>query len=1087
MAALWDLAPGGPCRFVSNAAGIGVLRLCHRVQGRAGSHCRRTVHLYSVGVSAPGCELIPAGGPLQTLAGQEWWIVTVSLTSEQMAELSRLWDESQAVAPSDRPEWLRESRSSSPRVREALERWLSDPAFETADSFLVSGVSQALPELNECNPATGERVGPYRLLRELGRGGMGSVWLAERADGLMRRAVAVKLPHLWFAPRFLERFAREREILASLTHPNIGRLYDAGVTPSGQPYLALEYVDGESLTTYCRQRSLNVRACLALFLQVVDAVRFAHEQHVVHRDLKPTNILVSADGQAHLVDFGIAKLLDDDDDGRTAQLGDGALTPNYASPEQLAGQAVGPQSDVYSLGVLLYELLTGVLPYSATRATRAAIEHAVLEATIPRPSEAVRRRPATADSRRIARQLRGDLDTIVLTALQREPARRFVSVQALGDDLRRCLAGEPVRSRPDSVAYRASRFVQRYRVIVAASLLVMASLGGGMVIAWRSAHEAREQERIAQGHARTSAEVVKFVSELFSANEPRAGAATKTGEMTVKQVLDSGAAHVAASMNEAPRTKLKLLELMGDMYNSLMQSTESVELYRQRVVLARSLHDADPRDLVDALIDYGIGLANSSDQKGALAALNEADLDFAKVETNTADDAFKRGRIDYALSYAVQDSDPDAALRYLERALPKLKLRARESSNYGAAIYGLVEIQTTMGRVTAAMASAEEALQILPADSLARPVILSRVGYALMAAGEFDAGLNQLRLALASHQAIWGDGVHETTAAAIYLSVAFVISSQPEEARRLLMQQVLAIEKRYPDALPSILGDVQALLAEIEVLEGRLDDARRWLDRRSELKVKPGPDTTNSGLGRALAVETDLLLVRGRFKEALQQIDNGQMALQAHGLVGEQYARILRTRAVDAHLGLGDIDSAQAVFERIDESPTAPPDEPPHPRARSLLVRNLLRARLLFDSGKLQEAAAVAADLVERMDAAPNPDLFSRYLVPAETLLGRIDLAAARYPSAAARFDRAAGLRQRYADPESPILAELVGWQGTARLALGQTAQARALADRARTMLRRYAPVAPQYSQPLEALELELARGAATAKGSGQG
>jgi eukaryotic-like serine/threonine-protein kinase len=1005
--------------------------------------------------------------------------VTVSLTPEQMAELSRLWDEAQAVAPVDRPEWLRGSCSSNPRVREALDRWLSDPAFDAEDDFLVSGVSQALPELNDRTSAAGERVGPYRLVRELGRGGMGSVWLAERADGLMRRPVAVKLPHAWFAPRFLERFAREREILASLTHPNIGRLYDAGVTASGQPYLALEYVDGESLTAYCRRRGLDVRACLVLFLQVVDAVRFAHEQHVVHRDLKPTNILVSADGQVHLVDFGIAKLLDDEEDGRTAQFGDGALTPNYASPEQLAGQAVGPQSDVYSLGVLLYELLTGVLPYSATRATRAAIEHAVLEAAIPRPSEAVRRRSATADTRRIARQLRGDLDTIVLTALQREPARRFVSVQAFGDDLRRTLAGEPVRSRPDSVAYRASRFVQRYRVIVAASLLVMISLGGGLVIARRSAHEARMQERIAQEHARTSAEVVKFVSELFSANRPRAGAAGKTGEMTVKQVLDAGAAHVAGSMNEAPRTKLKLLELMGDMYDSLSRYPESVELYRQRVVLARSLHDADPRDLVEALTDHGISLAKSSAQKEALAVLKEADLVFEKVETNAADDAFRRGRIDVALSLALEESDPDASLRYLERSLPKLKLRARESDDYGGALYGLITMQTVAGRVTAAKASAQEALQMLPAHSTMRLKIQSRIGHALTTVGEFESGLEQMRLALASHQAIWGDGAEETIAAAIYLSVALLNSAQPEEARRILMHQVREIEKRYPGAPPPVLGDVHACLAAVELLEGRLDDTRRWLDRRFELKVKPGVDTTSSGVGRALAAETDLLLFRGRFKEALQQIDSGQVVLRQHGSAGMVFGKMLLTMAVDAHLGLGDIDSALAAFERLGGSPPAPPEEPPHPRAPGLLLLNVLHARLLFESGKLQDAAALAADVVTRVNAAPDPVLFSRYLVPAEALLGRIDLAAARFPSAAAHFDRAASLRQRYADPESPVLAELVGWQGVARLALGQTAQARALADRARAMLRRYAPVAPRYSQPLEALERDLASAAA--------
>ena len=305
--------------------------------------------------------------------------------------------------------------------------------------------------------AAGALVGPYRLISELGQGGMGVVWLAQRADGEVKRPVALKLPIISLHNRTLaDRFTRERDILAQLTHPRIARLYDAGVTDRGQPYLALEYVEGEKIISYCDTRRLGVKARLQLFLQVLGAAQDAHTNLIVHRDLKPANILVTKEGDVRLLDFGIAKLLTDGEANETeiTRMGGSALTPDYASPEQIAGSTVTTASDVYSLGVILYELLTGGRPYKLKRDTRSGLEDAILAAEPARPSQTAagdstaRARGVTA--KRLARNLKGDLDTIVLKALSKQPAQRYATADAFAQDIERYLGGEAVLAQPES-------------------------------------------------------------------------------------------------------------------------------------------------------------------------------------------------------------------------------------------------------------------------------------------------------------------------------------------------------------------------------------------------------------------------------------------------------------------------------------------------------------------------------------------------------------------------------------------------------------------------------------------------------------
>src|ERR1700691_442616 len=370
----------------------------------------------------------------------------MGLTSAQMARMSRLLDEALPLDEVGRRAWLdtlaSEHQDIAPALREALSLYSAKTHDPLATLPKVGSDDESVSATaSELKP--GSRVGPYELIKPLGAGGMAEVWLARRADGAFKREVALKLPMLAHARVGLEaRFARERDILASLEHPHIARLYDAGVDPQGLPYLAMECVQGEPLTGWSDAHRLGIPERLGLFLQVLEAVQYAHEKQVIHRDLKPSNILVTDSGQVRLLDFGVARLLEAEttDQPALTRVYGRALTPDYASPELLRGDPIDARSDLYSLGVLLYELLTGTRPYRLeSAASIGALDQAIATLEVKKPSTQLEQAAVTSRSstvERLARQLRGDLDAIVLKALARDPAQRYPSAEALAEDLR---------------------------------------------------------------------------------------------------------------------------------------------------------------------------------------------------------------------------------------------------------------------------------------------------------------------------------------------------------------------------------------------------------------------------------------------------------------------------------------------------------------------------------------------------------------------------------------------------------------------------------------------------------------------------
>jgi eukaryotic-like serine/threonine-protein kinase len=482
----------------------------------------------------------------------------------------------------------------------------------------------------------GRRLGAWQLDAHIADGGMGSVFRAHRADGQYEQQAAVKLlnPALVSDEARL-RLAAERQILARLSHPLIARLLDGGQTEDGAPYLVMEYVDGLPIDTWCDRQGLDTAARLRLFLRVCEAVDVAHRSLVVHRDLKPGNILVAADGMPRLLDFGIAKRMDG---AGPTQAGQAVLTPSHASPEQITGGVITTATDIYALGVLLYDLLAGRMPHAAAGTHPVTLARAIVETDPPRPSDAItqgsNRRLQAAQARgerltpqRLARELQGDLDNIVLMALRKDPARRYPSAQALADDIARCLAHEPVHARPMTLAYRCARFVRRHPVAVPVSALALVLvISGGALFTWRLAAE-RDRALAAEHSARRSA---GFTASLLRGTGAEEDA---TRQVSVRDLLDKARQRVAQEWADDPDVAARLRTALGSAYSSWGAYAEAEQLLNQALQVLRERHPTPHADVAEVLTELRHLTRGTGDLEQSLAWMREAEAQWRQVGT----------------------------------------------------------------------------------------------------------------------------------------------------------------------------------------------------------------------------------------------------------------------------------------------------------------------------------------------------------------------------------------------------------------------------------------------------------------------
>ncbi|HMA41543.1 MAG TPA: serine/threonine-protein kinase [Gemmatimonadales bacterium] len=753
-------------------------------------------------------------------------------TSGRWARIQELFQAALEQAPDARAAYLQQACGTDPGVHAEVVSLLD--AHEDPGP-----IARLLPESPATLPL--DRIGPYRILAPLGEGGMATVYLAEREGPDYTQLVALKISRTGGADaRLADRLRGERRILAGLEHPNIARLVDGGATSVGQPFCAMEFVDGPNLLDYADRQRLTVAQRLELFLEVCDAVHYAHQQLVVHRDLKPSNILVSPEGRAKLLDFGIAKLLD------AAQEVDPSIlthtvawfTPAYASPEQVRGEQVTTLTDVYALGVVLYELLAGARPYDVDARSPAEIERIVCDRIPDPPSTAAgRASPEVAQARRssaerLRRQIAGDLDTIVLKALGKEPARRYASVEQLAEDLRRYLHGHPVLARPDRFGYRAGKFVRRHRTAVAAATLAALSLIGGITaVAWQAARARRERDRAARAlvEARQalsqSEDVTGFLLGLFRSNDP---SVTSGNLAAARELLRRGVTQ-ADSLAGQPAVQARMLDALGDVYANLGEYDESRRLLERALALRRATLGEQHVDVAQSLNHLGTlarRLANYAAAESlylsALAierrALGDSDLAVARTLSN----------LGFLMPYVARLAEGEA---YYRSALA-ITRRVKPA--------GDPDVAKAVGRLCETLARRGKRAE---AESLLREVAAAR----RRTAGQQDPTLAETLLSLAD--LIATDSGRITEAESLY-------------------RQALAIQRRtFGDRSPVLshaldgLSDVLAArgaFAEAEGLE------REVLDIRREALGAEHPSVAEA-LGHLAA----LMERQGRYQEAL--------------------------------------------------------------------------------------------------------------------------------------------------------------------------------------------------------------------------
>ncbi|MFC4820281.1 protein kinase domain-containing protein [Dokdonella ginsengisoli] len=600
--------------------------------------------------------------------------------------LQELFDGLLALPAGARAAWLAGLGDDEALKREAVRLVEAD-----------QGGTAGLPHASlRATASPGGRLGPYRLGEEIGSGGMGTVFLAERADGTFRRHVAIKLLRGFPTRESAQRLRRERQILADLDHPNIARLLDGGSMPDGQPYLVMEYVDGEPLNEFCRRRDPPLAAKLQLIDKICMAVQYAHQRLVIHRDLKPANVLVRADGEPILLDFGIAKLLDHSDaPAQTTRLS--WLSAAYASPEQRRGQRVDTATDVYGLGVLLHEIVYGIAP----------------------TADGQLRLPERSHRRRVNK----DLARIVAQATRAEPERRYGTAAALAEDLRNCLGDRPVLAARDRPAYRLAKFVRRHRIAVAATACALAA-GAGLT--WRLAQErdrARQAERIAEHRSAAAEGVVDYVVALFRSASPENSG---NRPITPRDLVDRGRREIGTMLDDAPEQHARLLATLGKLYLELGLTQPAIDALGQAAELAGA--HGTPRQRASYLADQGLAMILAERTDLAQATLQEA---LATLGEAARDERKLAAEILSTLAIAqARNGDPAAAEAHVRRALDYAgDMTGRDRLAYARSLYASAEVKIRLNRLDEAEREAERSIalmrSLLPIDA---PEVLNAQG-----------------------------------------------------------------------------------------------------------------------------------------------------------------------------------------------------------------------------------------------------------------------------------------------------------------------------------------------------------------------
>jgi len=746
------------------------------------------------------------------------------------AEFDALFD----LSESEKKKRLETLREENPQLYKDIKHLLE--LTENSQNFLEEGRDKYLNSLykdlaSESVLETEEefvprKVGRYKLLKPIGRGGMGNVYLAERADGLFERKTAIKFVRTELNNREVKkRFNREKKIQASLDHHSIARLYDASTDEHGVPFLVMEYVDGQPITTYSDDNNLSVKQRLELFISVCQAVQYAHQNLIIHRDLKPSNILVNPEGECKLLDFGIAKLLDQNGDlPELTRSGQQYFSMKFAAPEQIQNRPVNTLTDVYSLGVLLYKLLTGSLPYTITeQTTYGEFERKICDDPVPKPSSIVRK------SKDLYRQLKGDMDNIILKALEKSPDRRYRSAEALSDDLKRYLDNLPVSARPVGIVYRSRKFIQRNKKISSFAAVLLIIIISGLYYHTTEIRKERDiakiQRDLAELEASKTARVSEFVVGLFEQSDPYSSSGK---ELTVGNLLAEGRDRIE-TLDEAPLVQAEMYIVLARVYRSLAEHETAHNLSGQALSLLKEQASPDSVSLANAWTMRAYTLSSLGRYGEAEEAHRQA-LELTSPENKPAL-AERLNNLGLAL-FSLGQLDESQEL--LEEALTLRRAELPESAELAASLNNLALVlaaQDKRGEAEPLYRSALEMRRsVLGDEHPTTTYSMTNLATLLDQMNRLEEAEAGYREALRIRRNIFGDD-HPAVASVLY-QIGWLQSRRGElEQARIHLEEALEIRSRVlgPDhPSTAVILNAAAVVARDM---GEVDQAEQWLRR----------------------------------------------------------------------------------------------------------------------------------------------------------------------------------------------------------------------------------------------------------------
>ncbi len=872
--------------------------------------------------------------------------------ADRWREIDQVFAEALDRPLAQRLAFLDEACAGDSELREAVERLLL--ADEASDTFLEQPASELLGLVPEVE--TGERLGPYRLLRRLGAGGMGTVYLARREDEHYQQDVALKILRSGLqGTEAVHRFLAERQILARLEHPNIARLYDGGSTPDGRPYLVMELVEGLPLDEYCDRHQLAIDQRLDLFRRICSAVQYAHQNLLVHRDLKPGNILVTEVGEPKLLDFGIAKRLEPGSATKPdlTRTGSRIMTPSYASPEQVRGEAITTASDVYSLGVVLYGLLAGRTPYRVENGFAHEIERAICEAEPERPSAALFRpgepsaeeiaRTRCARPQALRRRLHGDLDNIALMALRKEPSRRYGSAAQLSRDIENHLHSLPVVARPDTLSYRTRKFVRRHRVGVSAAALVVVLLAAfisSLIVQGRRI--ARERDKAQYS--------LSFLLDTFKEADPYH---TKGEHLTADEILSRGAERVSRDLSGRPDVQAALMDAIGEVERGLGRYDRAEPLLERGLALRRATFGPDSLEVAESLEHLGLLKRERSAFAEAERLLRQS---LAIEKARLGDGSLQTAKTLDELGNLLANTGKAEEAEKLHREAVRIATRVEGAvgPTVAESLLSLSKAKLAQGNRGAAERIARQAL-VVESGALGKqdPRLLdvqSQVGAVLIEAGKYKEAEALLRKTLSAQREILGrqhPDVSDTLQSLAYTLHREGSWAAAEAINRDLLQ---AVRTQYGPS-HRLVDEVLVNLGTDVDAQGRQAEALRYYEQALEIRRQNFPRDSAQ-------VAQALLLIAGAhrgLKEYPDAVSFSRQALEILEKVHDPHVDFALREIGRDYMGLGRPAKAEPYLRRALalRRQSLGKDHP------DLATAKFTLADCLVDLGRYDEAAAL--------------------------------------------------------------------------------------------------------------------------------